>query len=180
MLALFSLGVLIQNKRPVISEVAKTNATPHPTTPMIETGHDAGPISENPAHSAVNATLNGSIANDPLVRSAQHIGNNTAPKRLVDEVPPLPGSTPSVSAVNRNRVAQSKFRELGSYEVQEGDTLEARFIGVDRKNRIVTLSVKAKEIQEEEETVAEYSRNASTGKTSLGDLLKEQIGGNDR
>jgi small subunit ribosomal protein S1 len=27
--------------------------------------------------------------------------------------------------------------------------------------------------------VAEYSRNASTGKTSLGDLLKEQISGND-
>ena len=64
--------------------------------------------------------------------------------------------------------------------LKEGDTLEARFIGVDRKNRIVTLSVKAKEIQEEDETVAEYSRNASTGKTSLGDLLKEQIGGNDR
>jgi len=64
--------------------------------------------------------------------------------------------------------------------LKEGDTLEARFIGVDRKNRIVTLSVKAKEIQEEEETVAEYSRNASTGKTSLGDLLKEQIGGNER
>ncbi len=61
--------------------------------------------------------------------------------------------------------------------LKEGDTLEARFIGVDRKNRIVTLSVKAKEIQEEEEAVAEYSRNASTGKTSLGDLLKEQIGG---
>ncbi|GAC1633257.1 MAG: hypothetical protein NVS9B10_28450 [Nevskia sp.] len=60
-----------------------------------------------------------------------------------------------------------------------GDTLESRFIGVDRKNRIVTLSVRAKEIQEEEEAVAEYSRNASTGKTSLGDLLKEQIGGGD-
>jgi small subunit ribosomal protein S1 len=60
-----------------------------------------------------------------------------------------------------------------------GDTLESRFIGVDRKNRIVTLSVKAKEIQEEEETVAEYSRNATSGKTSLGDLLKEKIGGGD-
>ena len=60
-----------------------------------------------------------------------------------------------------------------------GQILESRFIGVDRKNRIVTLSVRAKEIQEEEEAVAEYSRNASTGKTSLGDLLKEQIGGND-
>jgi len=60
-----------------------------------------------------------------------------------------------------------------------GQELESRFIGVDRKNRIVTLSVRAKEIQEEEEAVAEYSRNASTGKTSLGDLLKEQIGGKD-
>jgi small subunit ribosomal protein S1 len=61
--------------------------------------------------------------------------------------------------------------------LKEGDPLEARFIGVDRKSRVVTLSIRAKEIQEEEEAVAEYSRNASTGKTSLGDLLKEQIGG---
>ena len=58
-----------------------------------------------------------------------------------------------------------------------GDTLEARFIGVDRKSRIVTLSVREKEIQEEAEIVTEYSRNASTGKTSLGDLLKDQLGG---
>ena len=57
-----------------------------------------------------------------------------------------------------------------------GDTLESRFIGVDRKNRVVTLSVREKEIQEEQETVAEYNRNASTGKTSLGDLLKDQLG----
>jgi len=61
-----------------------------------------------------------------------------------------------------------------------GDELESRFIGVDRKNRIITLSVRAKEIQEEEEAVAEYSRtSAVSGKTSLGDLLKEQIGGQD-
>jgi small subunit ribosomal protein S1 len=61
--------------------------------------------------------------------------------------------------------------------LKEGDELESRFIGVDRKNRTVILSVREKEIQEEQEAVAEYSRNASTGKTSLGDLLKEQIGG---
>ena len=63
--------------------------------------------------------------------------------------------------------------------LKDGDKLDARFVGVDRKNRIISLSVRAKEIQEEEEAVAEYSRNASTGKTSLGDLLKEQIGGGD-
>ena len=63
--------------------------------------------------------------------------------------------------------------------LKEGDTLEARFIGVDRKTRIVTLSVREKEIQEEAEIVTEYSRNASTGKTSLGDLLKDQLGGGE-
>lgn len=57
-----------------------------------------------------------------------------------------------------------------------GDTLESRFIGIDRKTRVITLSVREKEIQEEQEVVAEYSRNASTGKTSLGDLLKDQLG----
>jgi small subunit ribosomal protein S1 len=62
--------------------------------------------------------------------------------------------------------------------LKEGDTLEARFIGVDRKSRIVVLSVREKEIQEEAEVVAEYSRNATTGKTSLGDLLKDQLGNN--
>ena len=58
-----------------------------------------------------------------------------------------------------------------------GDTLESRFIGVDRKNRIIMLSVKAKEIMEEEEVVAEYRSSAPAGKTSLGDLLKEKMGG---
>jgi small subunit ribosomal protein S1 len=63
--------------------------------------------------------------------------------------------------------------------LKEGDKLEARFVGVDRKNRTIQLSVREKEIQEEQEAVAEYSRNAATGKTSLGDLIKEQIrGGN--
>jgi small subunit ribosomal protein S1 len=54
--------------------------------------------------------------------------------------------------------------------------LEARFIGVDRKSRVVSLSVREKEIQEEQEIVSDYSRNASTGKTSLGDILKDQLG----
>ena len=60
-----------------------------------------------------------------------------------------------------------------------GDELESMFIGVDRKNRVISLSVRVREIQEEEEAVAEYNRNATTGKTSLGDLLKEHMDGNE-
>jgi small subunit ribosomal protein S1 len=64
--------------------------------------------------------------------------------------------------------------------LKEGDELESRFIGVDRKNRIISLSVKAKEIQEEEEAVAEYRSNATSGRTSLGDILKEKMSGDER
>ncbi len=62
-----------------------------------------------------------------------------------------------------------------------GEQIEARFVGVDRKTRSITLSIKAKEMHEEAEAVQSYrtdSGSSSSG-TSLGDLLKEQIG-NDR
>jgi small subunit ribosomal protein S1 len=59
--------------------------------------------------------------------------------------------------------------------LKEGEEIEALFIGVDRKNRIVTLSVKAQAIREEEEAVQDYSRSQPTGRASLGDILKEHI-----
>ena len=77
--------------------------------------------------------------------------------------------------IRANDLARERVEDATKL-LKEGDTLEARFIGVDRKSRVVSLSVREKEIQEEAEVVAEYSRNATTGKTSLGDLLKDQLG----
>ncbi len=60
-----------------------------------------------------------------------------------------------------------------------GDEIEARFMGVDRKNRTIMLSVKAKDAYEEAAAVKDYSQSsASTGSTTLGDLLKEKMEGN--
>jgi small subunit ribosomal protein S1 len=56
-----------------------------------------------------------------------------------------------------------------------GDEIEAKFIGVDRKTRTISLSVKAKEAHEEAEAVQSYRSEVPTSGTSLGDLLKEQI-----
>ncbi len=63
--------------------------------------------------------------------------------------------------------------------LKEGDEVEAKFMGVDRKNRTISLSIKAKDRQEEAQVVEEYSRGSSTGTTSLGDLLKEQLDGDN-
>lgn len=56
-----------------------------------------------------------------------------------------------------------------------GDEIESKFVGVDRKNRIISLSIKAKDSQQEAEAVQEYGRAGNSGNTTLGDLLKEQM-----
>ncbi len=74
------------------------------------------------------------------------------------------------SELSRDRVEDARML------IKEGDEIEARFVGVDRKNRSISLSVKAKELQEEAQAMEDYSRNTSSGTTTLGDLLKEHIG----
>ncbi len=60
-----------------------------------------------------------------------------------------------------------------------GEEVEAKFINVDKKNRAITLSIKAKENAEEAEALQEYSRKSTPGTATLGDIFKEQMGGQD-
>ncbi|MFA6303144.1 MAG: 30S ribosomal protein S1 [Legionella sp.] len=60
--------------------------------------------------------------------------------------------------------------------VKEGDEIEAKIINVDKKNRTITLSVKAKDAHDEAEAIKKYSRTEGSATTTLGDLLKEKMG----
>lgn len=60
----------------------------------------------------------------------------------------------------------------------EGDEIEAKFVGLDRKSRVLSLSIRAKENDELAEVLGEYQKAAS-GTTSLGDLIKEQMSKSD-
>lgn len=55
-----------------------------------------------------------------------------------------------------------------------GDKVEAKFVGVDRKNRTILLSIKAKESEEEADALRDYSKGSEQG-TTLGELLKEHM-----
>ena len=77
------------------------------------------------------------------------------------------------SELSRDRVEDARTVLKVDQEV------EARFTNVDRKSRTIALSIKAKEIHEEAEVVSNYRTNESSAGTSLGDLLKEHIGGQD-
>ncbi len=80
---------------------------------------------------------------------------------------------------------QLRASELGRDRVEDarsilkvGEEIDAKFLGVDRKTRTISLSIKAKEIHEEAEAVQSYrSEQSGTSGTSLGELLKAQIGG---
>jgi len=58
-----------------------------------------------------------------------------------------------------------------------GDEIEAKFIGMDRKNRVVNLSIKAKEVHEEQEAMQSYQTDTDqpAAGTTLGELLKEKM-----
>ncbi len=73
------------------------------------------------------------------------------------------------SEIARDRVEDART------VLKEGDEVEAKFIGVDRKNRTINLSIKAKEQEEEQQAIRSYSSGATSATTTLGDLLKEQI-----
>jgi small subunit ribosomal protein S1 len=72
------------------------------------------------------------------------------------------------SEINRDRIEDARA------VLKVGEELEAKFLGVDRKNRTLSLSMKAKDMEEEQTAIKGYSRDASSG-TSLGDILKEQM-----
>ena len=62
-----------------------------------------------------------------------------------------------------------------------GQEIEAKFVAVDRKTRSIMLSIKAKEEEEEQAVLRNYTRHtqtedgASVGGATLGDLLKKHI-----
>ncbi len=66
--------------------------------------------------------------------------------------------------------------EDATKELTVGDEIEAKFVSLDRKNRTLSLSIKAVEDAELAEALEDYHKSSSaSGTTSLGELLKEQL-----
>ncbi len=63
-----------------------------------------------------------------------------------------------------------------------GEEIEAKFTNVDRKNRTVALSIKAKEVHEEAEAMSSYKTDTGStpAGTTLGELLKEKMSGGSK
>ena len=75
------------------------------------------------------------------------------------------------SEISRDRVEDARTL------LKEGDSVNVMIINVDRKNRTINLSVKAKDLVEEGDAMARLQSEsaASSGSTNLGALLKAKL-----
>jgi len=73
------------------------------------------------------------------------------------------------SEISRDRVEDARS------VLKAGEEVEAKFLGVDRKNRSISLSIKAKDMADEQAAIKGYARDAQAGTATLGDILKQQM-----
>ena len=73
------------------------------------------------------------------------------------------------SEISRDRIEDART------VLKLGEEVTAKFLGVDRKNRTISLSIKAKDMEEEAATLKGYSSGGHAGTATLGDILKGQM-----
>ena len=76
-----------------------------------------------------------------------------------------------------SEVARDRVEDIRTH-LKEGDEVEAMIISVDRKNRNISLSIKAKDAADETEVMQKIASDqsaASAGTTNLGALLKAKL-----
>ena len=73
------------------------------------------------------------------------------------------------SDISREKVddARSQFKV--------GDSVEAKIISVDRKNRTLALSIKAKDFDDEKDAVKSLKEEEQSSPGTIGDLIKQQM-----
>ena len=78
------------------------------------------------------------------------------------------------SEISRDRVEDARN------VLKEGDEVTAVVVNVDRKTRNIQLSIKAKDMADQNEAMASLNQNTgSAGTTSLGALLRAKLDNNN-
>ncbi|WP_165676135.1 S1 RNA-binding domain-containing protein, partial [Metapseudomonas otitidis] len=75
------------------------------------------------------------------------------------------------SEISRDRVEDARN------VLKEGEEVEAKIISIDRKSRVISLSIKSKDVDDEKDAMKELRKqeSESTGPTTIGDLIRAQM-----
>ena len=120
------------------------------------------------------------LKDDPFLRYVSESDKGAIVTGIVKEV-----STKEVNVTLTESVEASlKVSELSQERIEdatkilkEGDEVQAKIISVDRKNRTISLSIKAKDAEEEKTAVKEHKKTEAenVSPTTIGDLIKAQM-----
>jgi small subunit ribosomal protein S1 len=120
------------------------------------------------------------LDSDPFAEYVSVNDRGTIIKGTVKEV----DAKSAVIALNEEVDAILKASEISRDRIEDarnvlnvGDEVEAKIINVDRKNRVINLSVKSKDVDDEKEAMKDVREKQaeSAGPTTIGDLIKEQL-----
>jgi len=81
-------------------------------------------------------------------------------------------ATLKASEISREKVEDARN------VLKEGDSVDAIISNVDRKNRVINLSIKSKDAVADKQAIADQrakSESEAKGPTTIGDLIKEQL-----
>ena len=120
------------------------------------------------------------IDQDPMSLFMSENSKDSVIKGIIQEVD-AKGATVELSDsvlghIRSSEISQDRVEDARTI-LKPGEEIVAKFIGIDRKNRIVNLSIKAKEASDEAQAIETYQKDTvkPASGTSLGDLLKEQM-----
>ena len=120
------------------------------------------------------------LSDDPFLRYVSEFDKGSIVTGIVKEV----NANEAVITLSEGIEALLKVSELSQEKIDDaakilnnGDTVETKIISVDRKNRTISLSIKAKDVEEEKTAVKEHKKSEVENvlPTTIGDLIKAQM-----
>ena len=97
--------------------------------------------------------------------------------RAVDAKGATVGLNDEVEAtLKASEISRDKIEDARNV-LKEGEEVEAKIISIDRKNRVINLSIKSKDVDDEKQAMRDVREKAAeqSGPTTIGDLIKEQM-----
>ena len=120
-------------------------------------------LDQDPFTDYTNVNDRGSIVNGTITE--------VEPKEAVIELAEDVSGVLKASEISVDRVEDARN------VLNVGDAIEVKIVSVDRKNRTIGLSIKAKDIEDERQAVREHQKTETDrpGAATLGDLIKAQM-----
>ncbi|MEX2489447.1 MAG: 30S ribosomal protein S1 [Pseudomonadales bacterium] len=123
-------------------------------------------LEEDPFNNYVSVNERGAIVNGKV----KEVDAKQAIVELAEEVE----GVLKASEISQDRVEDARNA------LHVGDDVEARIISVDRKNRVIGLSIKAKDQADEDAAVQEHrEKQEESNPTTIGDLIRQQMDQSD-